>query len=987
MTAVLLTLAVFAFWLLLGHALLALCRRGPALPNLLLAPAVGIAVTAVTVFLCSRAGLSANRFAWPLTLTLVAATAVLLWRVRPPAKWKSYGPFAGVLLGGLLLTGRPMLEFGFEWLSYCNDDMANYSLRAQRLQNNGFNDFPPLQDLVQGRDYSQFYWFMDVPGGMRVGSDLVLAWLASLTGLSPHQVFMPLMLAFHLALLSVAGAVVCPSLEQRGQALMTCVLLALSALTTLGTLAQLIAQVAGLALLGGCATVLMQPLAGTDLRAAVRHGALSGLMVTAQLLVYPEVFPFLFVGLVVYLGLGLRRGTVAPRPLLAAAAVATATALVLLNLYAGATLSFLLMQAGHSGKFKILLADIFPFYLLPSGLANLWGLLALGGDPSQAPWISARIVLGACLLLAAVVTALTLTRRGEPGGILTLVMLALSAFLFATSDAFGLFKMSMFLQPFVLGALVTAWWSVVRSPPARVVPLLLLALVSWRTGTQGQYVEASRGKGPSFVDVPDASASRINAEFRAALASVPARRLILDTFNPSLIKFQLMYTRGLPAAVPSMNQFIVDAGVLALQRRDVLLTEEVLERGSLMDARVREQLPVADFHLHDETNPGANNRFTLNRLGRTTGAGAYLVKTTGRLTILNRRHGRPDETHNFVVAPLGDVHDHLIFTMSDLGRHYFGNTARQNQVAMYQVEKDPMFPGRTVAACGRHLLFEVVNPTPGARLQLSLSTTLKADGESRLPPAAAIGDGRWAFPLVGRGSARVFSPPLTPQVILGPSYLGVDMCAPATGFTYGRAGLMNLYGKERLIDARRLVAFGRDISLVSASEYAALQPPARVERFPHDLDNPNLEYSGVYEDGWASENCFFCLKGCNSEASRERQRPEDSEPEDSEPEDSGRSRSRLAIAVVRGTVPRIDDPAFVTELVVLVDGHEVARRSLGLGDFAVRAPAPPGKERQRVELRFSHFQRLPGGDSRPVACLLKHVGLESDPPAIVDRGK
>src|SRR3712207_7387838 len=44
-------------------------------------------------------------------------------------------------------------------------------------------------------------------------------------------------------------------------ALLTCILLALSALNSFGTLYQLIAQVAGLGLLAACATLLMCPLA------------------------------------------------------------------------------------------------------------------------------------------------------------------------------------------------------------------------------------------------------------------------------------------------------------------------------------------------------------------------------------------------------------------------------------------------------------------------------------------------------------------------------------------------------------------------------------------------------------------------------------------------------------------------------------------------------------------------------------------------------
>ena len=41
-----------------------------------------------------------------------------------------YGPFALIFVLGLLVTCRPMLEFGFDWVSYANPDMAHYTLGA-----------------------------------------------------------------------------------------------------------------------------------------------------------------------------------------------------------------------------------------------------------------------------------------------------------------------------------------------------------------------------------------------------------------------------------------------------------------------------------------------------------------------------------------------------------------------------------------------------------------------------------------------------------------------------------------------------------------------------------------------------------------------------------------------------------------------------------------------------------------------------------------
>jgi hypothetical protein len=81
-------------------------------------------------------------------------------------------------------------------------------------------------------------------------------------------------------------------------------------------------------------------------------------------------------------------------------------------------------------------------------------------------------------------------------------------------------------------------------------------------------------------------------------------------------------------------------------------------------------------------------------------------------------------------------------------------------------------------------------------------------------------------------------------------------------------------------------------------------------------------------------------------------------------------------------IPLVDDPAFTTELQVLVDGAEVGRARLGLGDFEVRLPAPPRAGRRRVGLRFSATQQLPEAVPRQVSALARFVGFEE----AADRG-
>jgi hypothetical protein len=103
-------------------------------------------------------------------------------------------------------VGWPSLRFGFNWISYGNDDMANYCLAAERFLQHGYYDIP-LQTDLEGRDYTQHYWFMHALQQIRPGSELTIAWIASLTGRRAHEVFMPAILMLSLMQLFAMGSI------------------------------------------------------------------------------------------------------------------------------------------------------------------------------------------------------------------------------------------------------------------------------------------------------------------------------------------------------------------------------------------------------------------------------------------------------------------------------------------------------------------------------------------------------------------------------------------------------------------------------------------------------------------------------------------------------------------------------------------------------------------------------------------------------------
>jgi hypothetical protein len=940
--AVSLSVALFAFWLVVGFGpASAFNSRRSVLDNLLLAPAVGVSLSVLTILVVTRSGMPSLYSAVPIALGLLAVTSALLGYSRPRVPVREYAPFALLLLIALIMTGRPMFERGTGWLSFANDDMANYVLGADLLRRSGFASAPDLNLLTTGQDYSLYYWFTLVPGSARPGSELLLGWTSSLTGMSGHQVFMPMILSLHLTLISAAAALVWRVSRSTLAALAVSALLSVSALTSLGTLQQLIAQVTGLGVLIAAVVCIFEPTPEQQLQAAIRSGLLIGLLVAALLVIYPEVFPFLGAAAAAHFALrAIRTRALSSKPELAMAGAALAITALSLNTYIPSVVSFLAFQTSVGLRPIDLQSSIFPYFLLPSGLADLWGfqnIIELASDP----WLSIGIVAGGILLVIAAAAATVLALRGNPAGVVAIVMLALSARLFAQQSGFGLFKLAMYIQPFLIASLAIAWLGSRPRPRIwRLVPVVVLAIA----GLPGQnaYVERSRG---AFGEVPNGFPLGISQEFQQTLQSVPPSSVLIDTNNIVLAKLQALYTQGRPTIYPSRDFF------------GYMIPPNIWFGDGNVHDNVAARYVPEQISMLDPQQPNLTDQFIVNTIGDaspSSDACDLLVSTTGHQSIFNTWRFEPTNNSDFETSPCNVVSNHLIFVHSALGLHYYQIVGSRHfeespaNISIYQLEPDPMLAGRTMSGIGRYLLFEVMNPSQALRLMVDVTATLKADGVNALPQAAAIGQSRVPLGLLGRGSARVFSPPLLPQRINGRDYLVLDMGADPQAFPERRSGLMNLFGRDVPIDRRRLVGFGRAISAVSDAEYAAIQPPSALTRFPDDLIRPDVEYSGIYEDGWISDAAFVRLT-----------RPADS-----------------SVLVIRGLVPSIRDPKFQVQAEVQVDGQVVLNQDLPVGEFELRS-AVPVKTTARIELRFSAAQSLPDPDNRPVAAQLHSLGFES----------
>lgn len=1093
MLSFLLCLGLFLYWWVLGYAVLrGLHATRSRVQDVLLAPPVGIVTLLIPVWTINRLGVPVGKFGWIVALVLLLAALALLWRLHRKGEpvlevpFRRLLPFIGVVGIALVATSRPMFLFGFDWVSYCNDDMANYCLAADRFYHHGFFEFPKPEHLIRGEYWADVFWFMHVWIGQRPGCELILSWAMSVSGLNAHEVFMPVIMAMFLGLVTTASALVMfPSEVARRRAAgeridptdedeadgnytaawITGFLVAVSALTTLGVMYQLIAQVVGLSLIATVSALVLRPFDNLTRNQLLKHGALCGIMGSGVLIIYPEILPFLGLPFLLYFGVALLARRAKPLPVAAIVLVSMVVTFVLLRFYSIQSILFLRKQAGAvggDGATGAIARTLFPYFLVPKGFADLWGFQRIGHWNVWPGWIDISIAAGLVITLFAVFACLKLTLRNRPEATVALVMFGLGLVLFVNRSGFGLFKLAMYLQPFALGAITIAWLALMRRFVMRrkaateststrridwrrfgglralqVAPLILLAGAGMHAQTA--YMASSYGLGTAFLEIPDPSKTRINDEFTGVLVKYPSKQVVSDTFNMVLAKFQALYTTGrelvFPANRYTLNIEAIDDDMLDDAKVDQASMAKVLEYRTARNA----SMPVERFDLKDPANPKLKNDFRVNdkqldpvlsRSDRETGAPLtpnsvgpdgkepVLVVSVGRQSVFNRFHYPPANLKdNFVSMPISEARNVLMYVSSTLAPPYFftGQTARP---AIYQMEVEPkdspFFRGATMCGAGQYMLCQVVNPSPKVRLAVSLTVSYHGDRENKLPGGfSAIGSDRVPFPVVGRGSARVFSAPFTPQWVKGRPYVMYDMGWEGQRFPSNRVGLMQMFGTDVPLDRRILSSFVRDISLVSEEQYANLKPPSEISGFgpfpSNPLRNAQLEYSGMYEDGWVGEDAYVRL--FQADGADE--------------------------VFLRGQVPLVDgNTGYRNHAVLSVDGQVIAEADVSPGEFilrgrvsksktmlagqetagqealattipttmpttkpiADRVPVPPSVDRstdgptgrvRTVRIQFTQpLQRLGHPDNRPAAAVMRAIGFQAatqaPPPAIAN---
>jgi hypothetical protein len=931
MIALITSLLIFTYLAVVGMATTEAVRfRCGLIRGWLIAPAVGLAVLTLSVMLLSQAGIPVQNFALSLTACLLVASTGVLWWRRPILPWRHVGPFWAVLLFALIYIGWQCFQYGFNWVGYGNGDALAYSQSASRLVDHGFFDTPKLGELL-GRDYTQAAWFQFGPGMYRCGFDVILAWAAALTWMNPLAIYMPLMLCLAIVQVSALAALVMAASCLRRRALLASILLAMSPLFGFSTIAQLGPQMGGFALfLGLCSLTLRSgPVVDPGWRCAIKHAFVIAVLGVSLAIFYPEALPFWGLSYLAFHIVVKATGHSNLHFTARVAALAAACAVVLgrYNLLRG---YFSAIWAISSSKKPISGQAVytgFEVFKLPHGAAALFGL-SHNQTLAPTPWLTIQIVLGFLLFYLCVRGSLTDVTRRRPYAFILLTVLLAGIALFSAPNAFGLFKVGLYIQPVLMAALahvagklrqkrtvifLAAYFLISFSPHVRLV-----------TGSTG----ALTGLSATGVNLPGISG-----------------KLLLQTDTPSSVPAQALslYLKGVRLEMVNGRDPLGQKDWVGLETKPLL--------GSLNPYPVQvaesENLTAGILKTYQRESC-LGFAFLRTDLPHDRNDRVFLATTSPLLSHFNGLQRSHDLIRDFFTyRELEGVKDYLVFINSDKTSDYYSFAS---EPSFHALEPDPYRSGRSFYGMGRYFLFEVLNPSDKLRVRVSLSQTVLGDGRTRLPEGAVVlGDAVAPVGLIGAGAANIFSEPIHPVLHNGHYYLALDFKTLPISPPNRKVGLMRLFNKEIPVDVRKLIGYGRDISVISEKDYQGLARPRSVTRWPEALfGEPSLEFSGFYEDGWISDRAMMRL---------------------------GPSRTGEQL-VIKGMVPDIGEFARQGNMLqVRIDGTLSTTERLPPGAFEVHVPIRKDLNVTSVNLDFALQESLPKGDDRPVAARIEFLAI------------
>ena len=791
----------------------------------------------------SQGGFSIGSVAWTTAYFAVILGVFLWYKTTPLIPVKSLLPFMGILSLSCICMGWPALKLHFNWISFVTDDYVNYCLAADRFKHFAFYRFPKVDELT-GLDYTQYFWFMHVPAQVRFGAEHQIAWLSVLTGLRTLQVFMPVILAFGLVQITAICALVLHKGRFRKHAQFTGLFLAISPMFVFSSVYQLIAQVGGLGLMITLVTFLTANLRGRSRIKLVLAAVPVSLVSAALAMFYPEVSPFAAITVVIYFFCDWYKTKAFPAARVVLLQYVLILFIIILRYNVISYIYSLSNQVVGGLRQTDLALSLFPFFLIPSGIAALFGLQPMNADVPE-PWGSCVIILGGLLFFFIIILCFKNVTKAVPYIILLAVEAAVALSLFRSGNDFGTYKIAMYLQPVLMAALAALFLGI---PWRRLSWVLLAALAACMLFIDFGFMQSSMGKSGTIVaEVENVSAALVAPPvgpkktdyWMSSIDNMIAAKLAAQVYRGGYLKF------------PSRDLFPVSAYLIQADwplmqwypHRDVYAKAK-----DLMAMRNQDLYTPGSVFGSDFSEPKASRNPT-----------HYLSLTSDR-NLFNKMH--PDGKTNedfFVVSPVADLRNFIIFVHSSLGSHYYLGDRRN--ISFYQQEDDYYSSDLKMNAMGRFFLLRVEHPSKQVYLRLAATKTLMAADRKMWSSSALVkGVNDVSIAFSGYGAANLFVGPVTPVKVGDAYYIAIDMGEVPRAFPSYRGGFKALYNQNIPLDYRWLISYGRDISALSPEEYEALVRPTELKNFPSDIVKAKgLEFSGIYEDGWLSPDSHYVL--------------------------------------------------------------------------------------------------------------------------------
>ena len=148
--ALFVTVALFAVFAVVGYPVVHELLDATPLRRMLLAPVTGLCALTVPVATLNHLGLPVSAVGRPVLFAGLHRRGGLLRRCAGRAyRGAKRVPFVAVLAVALAVAAWPMAVFGFDWLSFGNDDMTTYLLGGNHFFAHGYFQLPPAAELVE----------------------------------------------------------------------------------------------------------------------------------------------------------------------------------------------------------------------------------------------------------------------------------------------------------------------------------------------------------------------------------------------------------------------------------------------------------------------------------------------------------------------------------------------------------------------------------------------------------------------------------------------------------------------------------------------------------------------------------------------------------------------------------------------------------------------------------------------------------------------